>query len=171
MIVDLHIHTYYSDGTMSVAEVVEEAKNKGVEVIAITDHNRVEAFEELASLAKEAGGVSVLAHPGEYFKDLSILSHAGDKEKSLATNELLEELEHMKKLGLQGIECYYPTHSKLLEETCEAFCIKYDLVRTAGSDEHGAFGKEAQVINQTIGCLGKDIEDFKLQKLVLTNEE
>ena len=28
MLVDLHIHTYYSDGTMSPKEVVEEAKKK-----------------------------------------------------------------------------------------------------------------------------------------------
>lgn len=28
MLVDLHIHTYYSDGTMSPKEVVEDAKRK-----------------------------------------------------------------------------------------------------------------------------------------------
>lgn len=32
MFVDLHIHTYYSDGTMSVDEVVAKAKEKNVKI-------------------------------------------------------------------------------------------------------------------------------------------
>ena len=39
MLVDLHIHSYYSDGTMSPKEIVKEAKNKNLGVISITDHN------------------------------------------------------------------------------------------------------------------------------------
>lgn len=37
--IDLHLHTYYSDGTMSPEELVILAKKSGVETIAITDHD------------------------------------------------------------------------------------------------------------------------------------
>ena len=47
MLVDLHIHTYYSDGTMSPKEVVEEAKKKNLGIIAITDHDVLDSYEEL----------------------------------------------------------------------------------------------------------------------------
>ncbi|MBI3602257.1 MAG: PHP domain-containing protein [Candidatus Omnitrophica bacterium] len=36
---DLHIHTYYSDGTSSPGEVVDEAVKNGLSCIAITDHD------------------------------------------------------------------------------------------------------------------------------------
>ena len=41
MLTDLHIHSYYSDGTMSPQEIVEEAKNRGLEIISITDHDSI----------------------------------------------------------------------------------------------------------------------------------
>ncbi len=44
--VDLHVHTTASDGTMSPAEVVRYAKEKGLKAIAITDHDTVEGVEE-----------------------------------------------------------------------------------------------------------------------------
>jgi predicted metal-dependent phosphoesterase TrpH len=37
--IDLHLHTYYSDGTMSPEELVLLAKERGVGTIAITDHD------------------------------------------------------------------------------------------------------------------------------------
>lgn len=40
MKIDFHLHTYYSDGTMSPEKIVLEAKKQGLEAIAITDHNR-----------------------------------------------------------------------------------------------------------------------------------
>ena len=39
MLADLHMHSYYSDGTMSPREIVEDAKKRNVQLIAITDHN------------------------------------------------------------------------------------------------------------------------------------
>lgn len=44
MLVDLHIHSFYSDGTMSPQEIVREAKGKNLKIIAITDHNTVESY-------------------------------------------------------------------------------------------------------------------------------
>ena len=36
---DLHVHTYLSDGTFSPEKVVEYSKAKGLDAIAITDHD------------------------------------------------------------------------------------------------------------------------------------
>ncbi len=35
----LHIHTFYSDGTSSPQEVVDQAKESGLGAVAITDHD------------------------------------------------------------------------------------------------------------------------------------
>lgn len=51
MLVDLHIHTYYSDGTMTPKEVVEKAKERNVKIISITDHNKIDSWEEFKSMA------------------------------------------------------------------------------------------------------------------------
>ncbi|HDH53213.1 MAG TPA: DNA polymerase/3'-5' exonuclease PolX, partial [Nitrospirae bacterium] len=37
---DLHVHSDYSDGNLSIQELVEIAKNRGYEYIAITDHSK-----------------------------------------------------------------------------------------------------------------------------------
>jgi predicted metal-dependent phosphoesterase TrpH len=41
-VADLHIHTRFSDGADSPAEVVEHARDRGLHVIAITDHDRID---------------------------------------------------------------------------------------------------------------------------------
>ena len=52
---DLHIHTYYSDGALSPAQVAAEAKKNGVELIAVTDHDCMPACKELPALCAAAG--------------------------------------------------------------------------------------------------------------------
>ncbi len=44
---DLHMHTTASDGTLSPAELLTECEKLGLELIAITDHNRLEAYDDL----------------------------------------------------------------------------------------------------------------------------
>lgn len=39
MQIDLHTHSYFSDGECSPEEVIEEAKKRNVSVLSITDHN------------------------------------------------------------------------------------------------------------------------------------
>jgi predicted metal-dependent phosphoesterase TrpH len=53
--VDLHIHSYYSDGTMSPEEIVASAKEQGVGIIAITDHDIIIANDELKELCLRYG--------------------------------------------------------------------------------------------------------------------
>ena len=53
--VDLHLHTTASDGVMSPSEIVRLAKAKGLQAIAITDHDTIEGLEEGLSEGKRIG--------------------------------------------------------------------------------------------------------------------
>ena len=44
--IDLHVHTVYSDGHGSVEEVLETARLKGLDGLAITDHSTLDGFCE-----------------------------------------------------------------------------------------------------------------------------
>jgi 3',5'-nucleoside bisphosphate phosphatase len=44
--VDLHLHTTASDGVMTPLKLVRYAKGKGLQAIAITDHDTIEGLEE-----------------------------------------------------------------------------------------------------------------------------
>lgn len=51
--IDLHIHTKMSDGALTPKEVIDEAYKNGVSVIAIADHDTVEAYtDELFAYAE-----------------------------------------------------------------------------------------------------------------------
>ncbi len=50
---DLHSHTKYSDGVCTVREVIELAKNKNVDVLAITDHDCFDGALEAYNLQDE----------------------------------------------------------------------------------------------------------------------
>ncbi|MDR1630733.1 MAG: PHP domain-containing protein [Oscillospiraceae bacterium] len=45
--IDLHIHTTYSDGSCTISNVLKEAQSKKISTISITDHNTVSAYNEL----------------------------------------------------------------------------------------------------------------------------
>lgn len=44
--IDLHIHTTYSDGDKSVAEILKMCESKKLEYISITDHNTVKQYND-----------------------------------------------------------------------------------------------------------------------------
>jgi predicted metal-dependent phosphoesterase TrpH len=78
---DLHLHTNYSDGALSVQELVQKAHDAGLSVIAVTDHDNVAAIDEAiewgASLGVEVvPGLELSATMGE--KDIHILAYFVD---------------------------------------------------------------------------------------------
>ena len=46
MIFDLHSHTTFSDGVLTPHELINRAIEKGVDVLAITDHDTIDAYRE-----------------------------------------------------------------------------------------------------------------------------
>ncbi len=53
--IDLHVHTTASDGTVPPAEVIAQAKAIGLDAISITDHDTFAAYEEAEPAAKQLG--------------------------------------------------------------------------------------------------------------------
>lgn len=48
--IDLHIHTTYSDGTKNVVEILKQAEELKLDCISITDHDKCSAYEELKNM-------------------------------------------------------------------------------------------------------------------------
>jgi len=83
---------------------------------AYVEHFRLEPREAI-QLVHQAGGVVVLGHPGRY----------GDY------HPLIDELI---RLGLDGIEVYYPDHTPAVIEDLRQIAKRYDLLQTVGNDFH-----------------------------------
>ncbi|MFW5996273.1 MAG: PHP domain-containing protein [Halanaerobiaceae bacterium] len=52
---DLHLHSIYSDGSLTPQELIALAVEKGLSAVAITDHDTVEGTAEALEAGKEAG--------------------------------------------------------------------------------------------------------------------
>lgn len=52
---DFHMHSNASDGTLAPSELVNLAKTKGLKYIALTDHNNVNGLGEAAKMAEQLG--------------------------------------------------------------------------------------------------------------------
>ncbi len=70
-LIDLHVHTTASDGTMTPEEVVFHAARQGLKAVAITDHDTVDGVQEAMEAGSRAGievvpGVEIsVDFPGE----------------------------------------------------------------------------------------------------------
>lgn len=54
-VADLHSHSRYSDGTLAVPDLVALAKSRGVDLLALTDHDEMGGMEEAKRCAREQG--------------------------------------------------------------------------------------------------------------------
>ncbi len=52
---DLQCHSSFSDGVLAPAEVMEQAKRDGMELVALTDHDTIDGVEEARARAAELG--------------------------------------------------------------------------------------------------------------------
>ncbi|MDN5304212.1 MAG: 3,5-nucleoside bisphosphate phosphatase [Fusobacteriaceae bacterium] len=93
--IDLHIHTTASDGTLSPKELIEYAKQKNLSVIAITDHDSISSLDEAISEGKKK---NIIVIPGiefstEYnYKEVHILGYFIDYKNK----ELLNTIKSLK---------------------------------------------------------------------------
>jgi hypothetical protein len=60
-LIDLHLHTTASDGRLSPTALVAHAAASGIRILAVTDHDTTDGFDEAAA---EAARLAVLAIPG-----------------------------------------------------------------------------------------------------------
>ena len=90
---------------------------------AYVDKNRI-GCEETIKMIRDAGGVPVLAHP-------ALLNINDDFQ--------IEELiQNLIKIGMRGIEVYYPEHSPEQMQRYRELANKYNLLITGGTDFHGS---------------------------------
>lgn len=78
------------------------------------------AFDAVIEGVREAGGVTVLAHPGRLYS--------------------MEEIEDFRENGIDGIEVYHPGHSDRSRKELKAYAEEGGLLVTGGSDFHGSPG-------------------------------
>jgi predicted metal-dependent phosphoesterase TrpH len=85
--------------------------------------------QEGIRLIHNAGGISVLAHPGGIYRDemrkLGFLLHDG------------LHIKRYTEWGLDGIEAHSPCHSREETKFYSELAVKHSLIVTAGSDCHG----------------------------------
>ena len=102
---DLHIHTYYSDGTSSPQEVVQDALAAGLSCIAITDHDVLDGVKPTQQAAQGRGlevvsGIELSSEIGG--KDIHILGYFIDCQKGPLVDQLgaIQEarIERIKKM-------------------------------------------------------------------------
>jgi hypothetical protein len=57
--IDLHMHSTYSDGSQTPEQLILEAKTKGLRAIALTDHDTVDGIAEFVALGEQHGITTV----------------------------------------------------------------------------------------------------------------
>ena len=151
---DLHTHSCCSDGTLTPAQLIEQAEKAGVAAVALCDHNTVAGLPEFV----EAGRRSIVeAVPGIEFSteyrgtELHILGLFIQEQYYEAVNELLSEaLEQKKqsnvalveKLKEQGLDVTYEAIEAETGGTVNRAVIGAYLVRHGCcSSMEEAFGK------------------------------
>ncbi|MEG1001873.1 PHP domain-containing protein [Clostridium sp.] len=75
---DLHVHTNISDGSYSSKAIIDMAKSKGIDVIAITNHDTTKGIDEAKEYGKEIGirvigGVEISAYDFENNRKVHII--------------------------------------------------------------------------------------------------
>jgi len=109
--IDLHIHTKTgSDGNLPIEEVLEEAKNRNIDLVSITDHDSIDCQERAIVLARKRGisyitGVelNVTFHYPESNKDISLdfLGYEYDIDNQELKGKLRLIKEHRKRRARQ----------------------------------------------------------------------
>ena len=88
------------------------------------------SIERSIEIIREAGGTPVLAHPFQYRLDDAALR---------------ELIEHCMASGLEGMECRYTGYDEKMVAYLEALAEEYGLVKTGGSDFHGAIKSDIRL--------------------------
>lgn len=171
LIFDLHIHTSFSDGILSPEQVVDIAKSKKIDGIAITDHDTVDGLKSSIEYSKKISGIIVI--PGIEFScihdndEVHILGYFIDyKSKDIieATIELKENrinrgIEMINKINSLGMKL---TLEEVKELSNNDFVGRPHIARALAkrgyfSDEKKAFdellsrGKSAYVERKSLG--------------------
>jgi predicted metal-dependent phosphoesterase TrpH len=133
----------------SIAEAFERFLRRGAP--AWVDRRRLSLAQAVRSL-RASGGLPVIAHPGIIrTDDAGLAAIARDAAR----------------LGVVGLECYYPAHDRVTVARVLGLCERLALVPTGGSDFHGDV-KPANTLG--VGANGEPIPDAVLDDLRCLSE-
>ena len=113
MKIDLHIHTRTcSDGNLSIEEVFQEARERGIDLMSTTDHDSIDCQERAIALAKEYGiayitGVELnvtFQYPGSKPVSLDFLGYRYDINDKALKSKLQLIREHRERRARQILE-------------------------------------------------------------------
>jgi len=91
---DLHVHSVFSDGTCTSAELIALARDAGLQAVALCDHNTVSGLPDFVSAAENSGveGIPGIEFSTEYLGgELHILGLFLLPEHAEKVNALLQE--------------------------------------------------------------------------------
>jgi predicted metal-dependent phosphoesterase TrpH len=120
--IDLHLHSYYSDGRASPAEILHYAAKIGLRTVSITDHDNLNAAEEASYVAGELGlelipGIELTsrwddcpapAGSGPQALDIDVLGYFVDSQNL--------ELQEFTKTAMSGLRARVSDCCRLLTE-------------------------------------------------------
>jgi len=113
---------------------------------AYVDRRRLSP-EACVELIRNAGGIAVIAHPGQM---------------KLTARSLRRLVKKLKEHGLGGIEVWHPTHKEYQTASFLRICEEFDLAATGGSDFHGKLTPDL-TLGRGFGDL--DVSDHILENL------
>ena len=113
-LIDLHIHSTYSDGVLKPAELVDLAKSQGLSAISITDHDTADGAGEAIQRGLEKGievisGIEISSWHGDTSMHILGYLFRSDDEQFNSWLQLLQQgrdtrniriIENLNKLGI-----------------------------------------------------------------------
>lgn len=105
MLIDLQLHSRFSDGYLSPRELVKFAKERGIQIAALTDHNTTAGlaeFKKAAKLAKLKVVIGLELYVKYKDKRINILWYNFD-ENNLKLQKLLEDTRRRRLLSAKKI--------------------------------------------------------------------
>ena len=112
----------------------------------------VHNVDEICNIISKANGFPVLAHPGWSFRNFN-------------DEYVTEILPKMKYLGIAGVECFHPTHSKKMNGMLRKWCEEHKMLVTGGSDYHGKFSDNNQLAGLPVDelCIAPLLERIEVK--------
>ncbi len=93
-LVDLHLHSTFSDGVMTPTELVAEAARIGLRAIALADHDNVDGIPEAIAAGRKSGVEVIsaveLSVVWQDYQDLHLLGYGFDHEDQTLKEALAE---------------------------------------------------------------------------------
>ena len=114
LMIDLHVHSVYSDGTYTVEEIIKEAEKIGITQLAITDHNILDGSLLADKMVKQISNIdyiigtelsvdynhnevhllALFPKPSDY-SNVQFIINEGQANKKVAILEMIENLNDM----------------------------------------------------------------------------